>query len=84
MLPLKYLSPHFRKHTLLLDEALVGYALLASPPASYQGVIEGVTVAIEKLAESLVFQKTQAGTCRRGEFRTITFGCSYGGGRKVT
>lgn len=67
-----------------MDKGLVGYALLASPPASYTETIKEVTLAIEELGGTLVFQKTRGAKCRRGDFKSITFGCSYGGGQKVT
>lgn len=62
---------------------MVGYAVLASPPANYGQVISGVTVALEKLEGALLFDRATEKQCRRGSFRTIAFGCSYGGGQKV-
>jgi hypothetical protein len=67
-----------------MDGNLVGYAVLASPPANYKGVIKGVTVALEKLEETLLLDKFIEKQCRRGNFKTLTFGCSYGSGQKVT
>lgn len=75
--------PYFSKHTLLIDRNFVGYAVRASPPANYEEVIEGVTAALEKLAGGLLFKPTEK-RCRRGDFRTVSFGCSYGGGQTVS
>ena len=75
---------HFSKHTLLVDHDLVGYAVRASPPANYGDVIQGVTAAIEKLDRTLKFCKPSEKQLRRGNFRTVSFGCSYGGGQTVS
>ena len=66
-----------------MDEDLIGYAVLASPPSNYGEVIMGVTGAIEKLERTLRFETAKGQPYRRGDFRTVTFGCSYGGGQKV-
>ena len=72
-----------RKHTLLVDGDFVGYAVRASPPPDYEGVIKGVTAALETLAGTLSFSEPKGKSVRWGNFRTVNFGCSYGGGQKV-
>lgn len=62
----------------------MGYAVRASPPANYGKVIQGVTRALEELGEALRPHGLAQQGCRRGNFKTVSFGCSYGGGQGVS
>ena len=77
-------ASHFSKHTLLVDKNFVGYAVRASLPANYEDVVKGVTAALEELETKLLFCESTKNELRRGTFKSVSFGSSYGGGQTVS
>lgn len=67
-----------------MDGNSIGYAVRASPPANYEDVIKGVTAALEELETRLLFCESTKNQYRRGNFKTVSFGSSYGGGQTVS
>lgn len=74
----------YSKHTVLVDKDSVAYAVRASPPKHFDDVIAGVTQALEKLGEASQLGGPTIKQHRRGNFNSVTFGCSYGNGQEVS